>query len=436
MQRKWITNVLEPSLSGIGPIEMHLTRPAKFKQRGFRAPRDFWASLTAFPPGLSRVKVSDYENAPPRTTSLIELFEDADRALLILGAPGAGKSTLLLQLASDLLKRAQRVPSQPVPVVLSLESWATDRLPMAAWLERELASRYGITPRTAATWVSRDSLVFLLDGLDEVPETHRHACVRAINDYRTDQDPRPAIALCSSTRVLKHSYARPSMNAVEVQPLSRYDIDQVLTRGHLELPGTRLSNAENPVLDRHTIAALNDEVMVELLSSPLMLHVAALTYKGRSAVGLTEPGTVKTTVVPDELTTGIVYECNEPPGIEERRRRLWRAYTDRMFEIRPLSARCGYTSEQAAGWLSELSRILKDLDQTEFRADSLTRAGLLVSDVLLEYAYRQRRGPVSRYYEGFLNAMAERRLLRRDGKSYYFIHPLLRDHLAEHRSWF
>jgi predicted NACHT family NTPase len=49
----------------------------------------------------------------PPGTRLIDVFDDVDQALLILGAPGAGKTTLLLELAQDLLGRAAQDPNTP-----------------------------------------------------------------------------------------------------------------------------------------------------------------------------------------------------------------------------------------------------------------------------------------------------------------------------------
>src|SRR5919206_406000 len=61
------------------------------------------------------------------------IFDELGRAMLILGAPGAGKTTLLLELARDLLDRAERDAAHPIPVVFHLSSWAARRRPLADW---------------------------------------------------------------------------------------------------------------------------------------------------------------------------------------------------------------------------------------------------------------------------------------------------------------
>jgi predicted NACHT family NTPase len=48
------------------------------------------------------------------------VFDDMGGELLILGAPGSGKTTTLLELAGELLARAEAEDGQPIPVVFNL----------------------------------------------------------------------------------------------------------------------------------------------------------------------------------------------------------------------------------------------------------------------------------------------------------------------------
>ena len=58
------------------------------------------------------------EHPLPSGTSIIGIYDDAKRGLLILGEPGAGKTTLLLELASELLRCAEGETVHPIPVLL------------------------------------------------------------------------------------------------------------------------------------------------------------------------------------------------------------------------------------------------------------------------------------------------------------------------------
>src|SRR5258708_940028 len=66
-------------------------------------------------------------------TSIVQVYEEANHELLILGEPGVGKSTLLVALAQHLVERAEREETHPLPSLLSLLSWAETRQTMQDW---------------------------------------------------------------------------------------------------------------------------------------------------------------------------------------------------------------------------------------------------------------------------------------------------------------
>jgi predicted NACHT family NTPase len=63
--------------------------------------------------------------------------------LLILGEPGSGKTTTLLELAVNLISRANADAKERVPVVLNLSSWKKKQ-PLAEWIARELSEKYRV----------------------------------------------------------------------------------------------------------------------------------------------------------------------------------------------------------------------------------------------------------------------------------------------------
>jgi TIR domain len=106
----WIEGVLEQSLHQVARVELGLeTRPEAVPHP--------WELL---------VQPLDREPRPmPSGVGMAAVFDQLGQALLILGAPGAGKTTLLLELARDLLDRAEQDLAHPIPVVFNLSSWAT-----------------------------------------------------------------------------------------------------------------------------------------------------------------------------------------------------------------------------------------------------------------------------------------------------------------------
>src|SRR5262249_29134420 len=87
----WIEGVLEHSLHQAALIALDL----QAQPDALANPWHLEVQETNQPP--SRI---------PTGTSLVQIYDEADGELLILGEPGAGKTTLLLELARALLDRA------------------------------------------------------------------------------------------------------------------------------------------------------------------------------------------------------------------------------------------------------------------------------------------------------------------------------------------
>jgi predicted NACHT family NTPase len=88
------------------------------------------------------IELPDQTSRPLPSGRPIEAFDEVGRSLLILGAPGSGKTITLLELTRDLIQRAEPDPSQPIPVVFLLSSWAEKRQPLLDWLTEELSTKY------------------------------------------------------------------------------------------------------------------------------------------------------------------------------------------------------------------------------------------------------------------------------------------------------
>jgi hypothetical protein len=309
----WIIGVLQPSLPHDILLELGLTgRPAMVTRA-----LDLYAQ---------RPDLADQLQAPG--TRLIDIFDRLDRALLILGAPGAGKTTLLLTLAQDLLIRAAQDPEQPIPVVFPLSSWATQRRPLADWLVDALNEQYDVPRKTGQTWVDADEVLPLLDGLDEVASEHREACVEAINTFRQEHGLLPLV-VCSRVADYEGLDIRLRLQgAMVVQPLTRVQVDSYLTQIREPLAAVRNALGDDPTL-------------WELLDTPLMLTIVTLAYAGEPVVAFHASGT-----------------------LEARRRDLFAAYVDRMFQRRGASTR--YTRQQTERWLAWLAWQMTQHDQTVF----------------------------------------------------------------------
>jgi GTPase SAR1 family protein len=256
-----------------------------------------------------------------------------DRSLLILGAPGSGKTTLLLELARDLLDRADRDPLHPIPVVFPLSTWAESRKPMVKWLEDELNLRYDVPRKLAKEWVKIDQVLPILDGLDEIEQEHRAACVEAINAFRKSHGFLP---LAISSRTADYdALAEPLRlhGAILVRPLAREQVDFYLT----ELgPAGELVRA----------AIIDDPSLLELLDNPLLLNVVAVAHASQWESPARVSGTLR-----------------------EWRDRLFGSYVNQMLRRRAAERR--YTPEQTVRWMSWLALRMAQHSQTMFCLEGL-----------------------------------------------------------------
>jgi DNA polymerase III delta prime subunit len=285
----------------------------------------------------------------PASTPIIDVFTAMGGALLVLGAPGAGKTTLLLELARDLIGRAESDENHPIPVVFNLSSWATERPPLKEWLVEELNQRYDVPKKTAQGWVDTDAILPLLDGLDEVAVEHRSACVEAINVYRQARGFVP-LAVCSRMEDYQALTVKLRLQgAALVQPLTQQQIGD-----YLEQAGERLAGV------RATLQA--DRELAELLVTPLMLSIVVLAYAGKT---------------PAEL---------QPTGmIDERRRHLFDAYIKAMFARR--NTETHYSEQQTTLRLSWLARKLVSHSQTIYYLERMQPDWLVRSSRFL-FAFR------------------------------------------------
>jgi len=235
VRRIWIDGYLKQSLDNLVRIELGLEENLDAVSR----PWDLIVQQLDRAPRL----------LPPGQT-MGTTFDELGKALLILGAPGSGKTTLLLELARDLLGRAERDPAHPIPVVFHLSSWAVQRRPLADWLVDELAKRYYVPRKLAQTWIDAEQVLPLLDGLDEVALEQRAACIEAINTFRRQHGPVP-LAVCSRAADYDALSMRMELSgAVIIEPLSRAQVGTYLKQTGKSLAGVRtvLRDAESDVI--------------------------------------------------------------------------------------------------------------------------------------------------------------------------------------------
>ncbi len=309
----WVEGVLQHSLHGAALIALGLQE----QPDAIASP---W-SLALQAPAVAPRSLST-------GTRITQVYDATEGELLILGAPGSGKTTLLLELARDLLERAERDEAQPIPVVFNLSSWALKRQRLTDWLVEELLSKYQVPRKLGRALVSSEHILPLLDGLDEVAPKERIACIGAINSYRQEHGLVPMVVCCRHVDYLELNTRLRLDNAVVVQPLTERQIDDYLRSGGEPLRALWL-------------ALHQDAELRELAHTPLMLSILTLTYHGMPIEQLSQ--------------------SSSPGG---RQRQVFEHYVKRMLTGKGTDPR--YTQQKTIHWLSKLARQLVQRNQTAF----------------------------------------------------------------------
>ncbi|HEX4204704.1 MAG TPA: TIR domain-containing protein, partial [Ktedonobacteraceae bacterium] len=262
--RQTYQHLLDSSLYGIIWMELGLTR----KQDAVRNASHLLLRLP-----------EHNEQILPSGTSILHAYKQAQEELLILGAPGAGKSTLLLDLALQLVEHALVDETYPLPVILPLSSWAVRQPPLAAWLIEQCAHIYDVPKKLSQEWVEHEHILPLLDGLDEMEEIARPACIAAINIYHSEHLTPLVVCSRQSEYDLAANQERLALqSAVVVQPLADEHINASLRIAGPAFAGVQTALDQQPALR-------------ELATTPLMLSVLLLTYQGSSLEDIVQPGT-------------------------------------------------------------------------------------------------------------------------------------------------
>jgi eukaryotic-like serine/threonine-protein kinase len=285
---------------------------------------------------------------------IADVFDEMGKTLLILGAPGSGKTTTLLELARDKIEIAESDPIEPIPVVFNLSSWMNPEQSIAAWLVDELSVKYQTPKRDSSKWIKNNDLFLLLDGLDEVEAVRRKACVEAINKFC--QENSADIAVCSRYQEYQELNCRLRLQgAIFLQPLSSEQIGRYIAAGGQKLAAL-------------AIALETDTSLQELAKSPLMLSIMSLAY-GDLPVG--------------ELTTGKM-------ELEVRRKHLFDAYVDRMFNRIGETKTDRFTKKETIPLLSWLAKKMQEHGQTVFLIEQLQPSWLSTRWQIWDYVISSR----------------------------------------------
>jgi len=442
------------------------------------------------------VKVAIAPSSQPLSPETIigQVFEQCSGRLLILGEPGAGKTTSLLDLALELVARAEEDPQEPIPVIVDLSDWqptvfsSTFRgsrvslknfsepfsekklvQSLLNWLIRKVRGRYEASLEQIKQWLENKRLVPLLDGLDEVSPEYQQDCVRAINlwldsEFNSELRPKQIAVCCRREPYESYSQKLQLKGAVYLQDLTDKQIQKFLV------------DANQGELAESLMA---DENLLALIRRPLLLSMAIIAYK---ELDLTQ--WQRATSAGDRLnffldayirqmltqkTPSRAYRKNKPPSQEQTRKwleilalqLLQDSETDFLVEgintrwlstflQKVLLCALAFPVGVLIGVIAYLPFVPLIVSSASYFVDILVvflyaalSTALLwwvylgVGDININHflvrLFLFSTNSMPWNYTRFFNYATERLLLQHTGNSYRFINDLLRQYLAQSR---
>jgi hypothetical protein len=341
VRRFWISGVLDSSLQALGWFETRQETRADLVAQP-------WQGVLEAPPGSL---LPDDPGAAAGTglagAGLLACYEACGQALLILGEPGSGKTTALLALAQALAGRAGVDDGQPVPVVLNLATWGTQRSDLDDWVVDELNSKYQIPREIGRRWLAHNDLALLLDGLDEVNPAYHRACLAEINQFRQEHGLTGMAVCCRLEEYQRAGLPLQVGSAVVLKRLAPEQVREITGRAGERLAAVRALLEQDPQVQ-------------ELAQTPLMLSILAVAYQDAGA--------------------GPVFTSAEDP--KQSRERLLEAYVHQVFRRRGGAA----SPEQVLPAISFLARRMGEHNQAIFLIEGLQPGWLRRPASRLAYA--------------------------------------------------
>jgi len=270
------------------------------------------------------------DTALPNDSRHVRQVYDIFKSFLILGDPGAGKTIMLLQLAESLILNPPPTLADAIPLVLNLSSWALHPRPLHEWLEDEVWRTYRVRGNRVKGWLTNNQLILLLDGLDEVKEERRAACVEAINAFRGAYAYVPLV-VCSRIK----DYERLGETKLELpgaillEALSQAQIDHYLS---------------DPSLIHLKRVMAGDSVLQEMATTPFLLNTMIYAYRHE----------------PEDAIRGFESEA-------QRREHLFNTYVMRRLKDQPSP----YGYQQTIAYLQWLATKMQAYVQTVFHLEDI-----------------------------------------------------------------
>ena len=234
-QRKELENKKDERLEMLDALEARYKERLSKKMEGENLKIEFEPKYTKVGTTKDYRKIVLNHYHEGKTVDTNTLYNDflSKKQLLVIGEAGSGKTVLVLTIAQKLIVEAKKRleendTSFPYPILLNLATWRTeDNYTFKEWLEKNLvyaAGRSGVSKKYAKELAEKNNMILFLDGLDEIPESDRKACVEAMKVYFKEKSKNSkfpiGIICCRKNEYLKLKQDLPTRAITEIVPLT------------------------------------------------------------------------------------------------------------------------------------------------------------------------------------------------------------------------
>lgn len=209
------------------------------------------------------------------------------RYILIVGQPGAGKTTILLETAMILLDKSKQQYTA-IPVIFNLSSWRPNYDDFGKWLIDMLVEGNGFSRKLAEEVISKNQIIPLLDGLDELSRLGNDKqqsniligqCLEALNQFLSTKNPEQMV-ICSRLEEYKIiEYNAPVKAEILIKPLKIEQIEKAL-KPLADLPLLEAKrHFANPTSAQNILYILqNKPTLIDSLCIPFYFHLATQVF--------------------------------------------------------------------------------------------------------------------------------------------------------------
>ncbi|MFC5828749.1 NACHT domain-containing protein [Nonomuraea insulae] len=220
------------------------------------------------------------------------------RCTIVTGLAGSGKTTLLRRIATQIAIARENGESRYAPLLLSCGAW-TEGSELANWAAKQTRHKFGIPSEITWAWISRGSVVLLLDGADEIlDKKSRESFIFEVNRWLNSPIGGRVILSCRTDAYVNYFQRVQHEQVADLEPLSQEVLKEYFKRLLSERISDPLRRANTQSLLRKIAATVPNEDPG--WSTPLVVRI--LTDAVMKAAG---PAEVETQADPGALAVGL-----------------------------------------------------------------------------------------------------------------------------------